>query len=82
MSETRGEARRRPERIEGVEESGTGPRAPGADGRAHVRGSVLLVLGRVLSLFIGMATTVILVRALSKAEYGAFEYALTLTAMR
>jgi O-antigen/teichoic acid export membrane protein len=39
---------------------------------------VLLVLGRVLALFIGMATTVILVRALTKAEYGAFEYALTL----
>ena len=39
---------------------------------------MLLVVGRVLALFIGMATTVILVRALSKAEYGAFEYALTL----
>ncbi len=46
--------------------------------RRHVRGSALLVLGRVLALFIGMATTVILVRALPKTEYGAFEYALTL----
>jgi O-antigen/teichoic acid export membrane protein len=54
------------------------PSAPGEASRRHVRGSVLLVLGRVLALFIGMATTVILVRALSKAEYGAFEYALTL----
>ncbi len=78
MSGTRGEARRRAERIEGDEDSGVATGAPGADGRAHVRGSVLLVLGRVLSLLIGMATTVILVRALSKAEYGAFEYALTL----
>lgn len=43
-----------------------------------MRGSSLLVLGRVLALVIGMATTVILVRALPKAEYGAFEYALTL----
>lgn len=43
-----------------------------------MRGSALLVLGRVLALFIGMATTVLLVRALSKTEYGAFEYALTL----
>ncbi len=54
------------------------PLARGEAGRAHVRGSVLLVVGRVLALFIGMATTVILVRALSKSEYGAFEYALTL----
>ena len=54
------------------------PLARGEEGRAHVRGSVLLVVGRVLALFIGMATTVILVRALSKEEYGAFEYALTL----
>ena len=50
----------------------------GEAGRGHVRGSLLLVVGRVLALFIGMATAVILVRALSKAEYGAFEYALTL----
>ncbi len=57
---------------------GPEPSAGGEEGRAHVRGSVLLVVGRVLALFIGMATTVILVRALTKAEYGAFEYALTL----
>lgn len=50
----------------------------GEIGRSHLRGSLLLVVGRVLALVIGMATTVILVRALSKAEYGAFEYALTL----
>jgi O-antigen/teichoic acid export membrane protein len=54
------------------------PSAPGEVSRLHVRGSALLVLGRVLALFIGMATTVILVRALSKEEFGAFEYALTL----
>ena len=57
----------------------SGERPDGSqESRAHVRGSALLVLGRVLALFIGMATLVILVRALSKAEYGAFEYALTL----
>ena len=54
------------------------PLPEGEAGRRHMRGSALLVVGRVLSLLIGMATTVILVRALSKAEYGAFEYALTL----
>lgn len=55
-----------------------GPLPEGEAGRRHVRGSALLVLGRVLALVIGMATAVILVRALSKSEYGAFEYALTL----
>lgn len=49
-----------------------------AEQRDHMRGSTLLVLGRVLAMFIGMATTVILVRALSKSEYGTFEFALTL----
>lgn len=46
--------------------------------RDHVRGSALLVLGRVLAMFIGMATTVILVRVLTKEDFGAFEFALTL----
>ena len=50
----------------------------GREQRDHMRGSALLVLGRVLAMFIGMATTVILVRALTKSEYGAFEFALTL----
>lgn len=43
-----------------------------------MRGSALLVLGRVLALVIGMATQVIIVRALTKAEFGAFAYALVL----
>lgn len=46
----------------------------------HIRGSALLVLGRVLSLLLSMATAVVLVRALSKADYGAFAYALALAA--
>ena len=46
----------------------------------HIRGSALLVLGRVLSLMLSMATTVVLVRVLTKADYGAFAYALTLAA--
>lgn len=59
--------------------TGEDPAEPAAPaGERHLRGSALLVLGRVLALLIGMATTVILVRALSKTDYGAFEYALTL----
>jgi O-antigen/teichoic acid export membrane protein len=84
MSGTRGEPGLTNDVSDDPEHS-TGPAHPspvtpgrGEEGRAHVRGSVLLVVGRVLALFIGMATTVILVRALTKAEYGAFEYALTL----
>jgi O-antigen/teichoic acid export membrane protein len=50
----------------------------GSEQRDHVRGSALLVLGRVLAMFIGMATTVVIVRTLTKADYGAFEFALTL----
>jgi O-antigen/teichoic acid export membrane protein len=44
----------------------------------HVRGSALLVLGRILAVLLGMATQVIIVRALTKAEFGAFAYALVL----
>ena len=49
-------------------------------GRQHVRGSMLLLLGRVLSLVFTVATQVVIVRALSKADYGVFAYAFTLTA--
>ena len=46
--------------------------------RNHVRGSALLVLGRVLALVLGMAAQVIIVRTLTKADFGAFAYALAL----
>lgn len=52
--------------------------AGGRESRDQVRGSSLLVLGRVLALFLAMATQVVLVRVLTKVEFGAFEYALTL----
>lgn len=45
---------------------------------SHVRGSTLLVAGRVVALLLGMATQVVIVRALSKADFGAFAYALAL----
>jgi O-antigen/teichoic acid export membrane protein len=44
----------------------------------HVRGSALLVIGRMLAVLIGMATQVIIVRALTKEAFGAFAYALVL----
>ncbi len=49
-----------------------------AMGRQHVRGSALLVVGRVLAMALNMATQVVIVRALTKADFGAFAYALAL----
>ena len=51
-----------------------------AMGRRQVRGSSLLVVGRVASLLLSMATQVIIVRALSKTDFGGFAYALALAA--
>lgn len=62
---------------------GTVPTRPtvAADmGREHVRGSTLLVVGRIASLVFTVATQVLIVRALTKGEYGAFAYALALAA--
>lgn len=46
--------------------------------RRHVRGSSLLLVGRGLSLLFTTATQVVVVRALTKSDYGAFAYALVL----
>jgi O-antigen/teichoic acid export membrane protein len=51
-----------------------------AMGRRHVRGSALLVVGRVAAMLLGIATQVIIVRYLTKADFGAFAYALALAA--
>ncbi len=48
--------------------------------RRHVRGSMLLLLGRLVSLLFTVLTQIVIVRALSKADYGVFAYAFTLTA--
>ena len=48
-------------------------------GRRSVRGSTALLGGRLLSMAFTISTQVVLVRALSKTEFGAFAYALALT---
>jgi O-antigen/teichoic acid export membrane protein len=48
--------------------------------RSHVRGSTLLVVGRIVTLLLTTATQVVLVRALTKEDFGAFGYALALAA--
>lgn len=49
-------------------------------GREHVRGSTLLVLGRVAATVFSVATQVLIVRALTKSDYGGFAYALAIAA--
>ena len=60
-------------------EANGGQSGAGEMERAHVRGSALLLVGRVMSLALTVATQVVIVRALSKADYGVFAYAVTLT---
>jgi O-antigen/teichoic acid export membrane protein len=48
--------------------------------KSQVRGSTLLVVGRVVTLLLTTATQVVVVRALTKSDFGAFSYALALAA--
>lgn len=48
--------------------------------RSQVRGSALLVVGRIVTLVLTTATQVVIVRALTKDDFGAFSYALALAA--
>jgi O-antigen/teichoic acid export membrane protein len=49
--------------------------------KGHIRGSSLLLFGRLLALAINLAVQVLIVRYLSKSDYGAFAYALSVIAM-
>lgn len=57
-----------------------GPAGSAAMGREQVRGSALLLMGRVASLLLTTATQIVIVRVLTKADFGAFAYALALVA--
>lgn len=46
----------------------------------HIRGSTLLVVGRVIELAINLVVQILIVRYLSKSDYGAFAYALSILA--
>jgi O-antigen/teichoic acid export membrane protein len=48
--------------------------------KRNVRGSTLLLLGRLVSLLFTVLTQVVIVRALTKAEFGVFAFAFALTA--
>lgn len=56
--------------------------APGeAAAHKQIRGSSLLLAGRILSLGVNFAVQVIIIRYLSKTDYGAFAYALSLVSV-
>ena len=59
---------------------------PASDHRAtatkqHIRGSSLLLAGRILSLGLNLGVQVLLIRYLAKTDYGAFAYAIALVSM-
>src|SRR4051812_1227779 len=47
----------------------------------HIRGSSLLLVGRFLALAMNFAAQVLTVRALSKSDYGALAYALSIISL-
>src|SRR6476660_1844381 len=47
----------------------------------HVRGSSLLLLGRIIAMVVNFLVQVLIVRYLSTAAYGAFAYALSLVTL-
>ena len=58
--------------------------APSSDGggvRKHIRGSSLLFLGRIIALFINFVGQVLIVRYLSKNDFGAFAYVVSVVSM-
>jgi O-antigen/teichoic acid export membrane protein len=59
-------------------------RVPGVEKpsiRRQIRGSSLLLVGRVISMGVNFAVQVLIARYLSKSDYGAFAYALSLVAL-
>jgi O-antigen/teichoic acid export membrane protein len=68
-----------------VTEAGRDPAEPTDDdaealNTRHVRGSVLLLVGRMVSLLFTVLTQIVIVRALSKADFGVFAFAFALQA--
>ena len=49
--------------------------------RRHIRGSSLLLLGRIIAILINFLAQVLIVRYLSKNDFGAFAYALSVVSM-
>jgi O-antigen/teichoic acid export membrane protein len=52
-----------------------------ADERRHFRGSTVLLLGRFVGIALDLATQVLIVRALSRADFGAFAFGLSVASL-
>ena len=63
------------------DEGHAGRRHGGRETSRHLRGSSLLVGGRFISLALNLAVQVLIVRYLSKEDFGAFAYAISLVAL-
>lgn len=63
------------------EKRGPGPARTESGAAEHIRGSWLLVLGRLANVGIDFAVQVMLVRYLSTTDYGAFAYALSVVSL-
>ena len=59
----------------------SGAMASDAMTRRHIRGSSILLAGRLLALFTNLLVQVLMVRYLAKADFGAFAYALAVVSM-
>jgi O-antigen/teichoic acid export membrane protein len=59
------------------------PRPPRvkASSKSHTRGSALLLIGRVLGMALGLVIQLLLVRILTKDDYGAFAWALSIVTL-
>lgn len=57
------------------------PVAGAANSKQQIRGSSVLLAGRMISLTLNFAVSVLLVRALSKSDFGAFSYALAMASL-
>ncbi|HEX6869375.1 MAG TPA: oligosaccharide flippase family protein [Candidatus Limnocylindrales bacterium] len=55
--------------------------SPHADEARHFRGSTVLLLGRFVGIGLDLATQVIIVRALSRTEFGAFAFGLSVASL-
>ena len=69
-----------PMAVDPVPHDGADPR-PVSEVTQQIRGSSLLVFGRLLSLVVNLGVQVLLVRSLTKADYGIFVYALSIVTM-
>jgi O-antigen/teichoic acid export membrane protein len=66
-----------------TEAAASRPHGTGTSGqmrRSQVRGSALLVVGRIVTLLLTTATQIVIVRSLTMSDFGAFSYALALVA--